>query len=164
MNSNCLVLGTGNPLFGDDQIGILLGQKIAEKFFLPYEEGNSFGFEVLELLENYDAAIICDSIKVHNEEDVGEIFEYCVDDFKNAFHLTSPHTFNLATGLKFAELMNLKMPTKIKIIGIGILTPECFCEELSDALQNKISDISDKVQKISLKWLESIGEFKGGFS
>ena len=61
-----LVLGVGNPLMGDDGIGVELAHRLQERDYGPLvhvEEGGTLGMTLLPLLEDADTVILLDAVK-----------------------------------------------------------------------------------------------------
>ena len=65
--SGILVLGLGNPILGDDAVGIFVAREIkrlaGERTGVTVKEASVGGFDLLDLLEGYRGAVIIDAIK-----------------------------------------------------------------------------------------------------
>ena len=62
-----LVLCVGNPLMGDDGVGVELAKRLQERDYGPLvqvEEGGTLGMTLLPLLEDADTVILVDAVKL----------------------------------------------------------------------------------------------------
>ncbi len=65
-----LVLGVGNPLMGDDGLGVELVKRLTECELDPMvrvEDGGTLGMTLLPLLEDADTVILIDAVKTGAE-------------------------------------------------------------------------------------------------
>ena len=61
-----LVLCVGNPLMGDDGVGVELAKRLQKRDYGPLvhvEEGGTLGMTLLPLLEDADTVILVDAVK-----------------------------------------------------------------------------------------------------
>ncbi|WP_290901659.1 hydrogenase maturation protease, partial [Ferroglobus sp.] len=60
------MLGVGNPLAGDDAIGIEIVKRL-KKLKLPREvdvvEGGTLSFQLINFFDNYDKIVVVDAVK-----------------------------------------------------------------------------------------------------
>ena len=76
-----IILGAGNPILGDDGIGILAAKALSEKLSIPFIECTSSGFELLEKIEGASTVFLCDAVKV----DAEEALRHTVEKFTRRF-------------------------------------------------------------------------------
>ena len=142
-----LILGLGNPILGDDSIGLRVAEAVqlylAER--LPAHpagdpeqtievdvEGNG-GLRLMERLVGYDRAIIIDAICT-GAHPAGSILQLGPDDLPTQ-HSASAHDMTLPTGLRLATTMGLKVPAQITIVAVDAEQVLDFDEHLSPAVE-----------------------------
>lgn len=135
------ILSLGNDLLGDDGIALIVGDELARLLDIENYKTNSFGFNIIENLSGLDEAIIIDAVVI-TDEPVGKILRFDIEYFDKYIHLSSPHTFNLPTAIKFLELYDLK-PKKIFLYGINIKNLLVFSEKISNELNASLQNIVD---------------------
>lgn len=135
-----LILGLGNPILGDDGIGLRVTESLEAELSgqdITISESNASGLGLLDLLVGYDRAIIIDAIQT-KDSNIGGVYRLGVDDLNVTRHATSPHDVNLATALELGKMLNLALPQQISIIAIEI-PPVCtFTEECSPDVEKAI--------------------------
>ena len=148
-----LVLGLGNPILTDDGVGIYVAREL-QKRSLPegvvVEESSLSGFLLLDLLVDYQKAVIIDSIKT-KEGKVGEIYRLTHEALKETVHLTSVHQLNLATILKLGDSMGLSVPGEVVIYAIEVADNQTFSEGCTPLVQKAIPRAVRLVEKELLR-------------
>jgi hydrogenase maturation protease len=118
-----LVLGLGNPVLTDDAIG-LLAVREAERLWggapgVEFREASIAGFDLLELLAGFDAAIIADAIRTGKAKP-GAIHELEPGDLASSSRLVAAHEIGLGTALALGERLGAAMPKDVVILAIEI--------------------------------------------
>lgn len=139
-----IVLGVGNPLCGDDAVGLhvaaLLRQRIRDPDVV-IEESMTGGLPLVERLVGYDRAIIIDSLQ-NSEAAEGEVRRLTVDAFA-ATSASHPHGIDFGTALAHLRKVGAAVPT---IVVIGITIGECqLAEHLSPAVSAAVPRAADAV-------------------
>jgi hydrogenase maturation protease len=137
------IICIGNNILGDDGVSFPVGKKLSKKLNIKVYETNTFGFNIIDIFSNLDEVVIIDAVVIEGM-DPGEVIRFNLKYFDKFMHLTSPHTFNLPTALKYLELYNQK-PEKIFLYGITIKNEFCFSEKLSDKINKKIDKIVNDI-------------------
>ena len=104
-NYRTLVLGLGNPILSDDGIGCHVALAVKEKIERPeidVIDASIAGLDFLDVLADYDAAIIIDAIQT-KEGSPGQIYRFEPDMFVNSCDSNTPHGVNFATAIKLGE-------------------------------------------------------------
>ncbi len=147
-----LIIGLGNPIVGDDAIGIKVVESIRDN--LPtlhktdiFADVSIAGIGLAELFRGYDRVILVDSIQT-GQYSKGTVVNLSKEDFSLASHTSGYHNMDIFTALEFSSRMYNDIPTNIKIIGIEIVNPMEFSDELSLAIQNKFDKIVNQVYQI----------------
>ena len=141
-------MGMGNTLLSDDGIGIIikryLEQKLVDAAEIKFAETSWGGFRVIDLLRNYDYAIVIDSIKTGRVPE-GEIHHLKTDELLPTLRLNSYHDINFITALHLAKKMDYKIPSDIDILAIEIENNYTITENLNPIIRNSILTVSKKV-------------------
>ncbi|MEM2900366.1 MAG: hydrogenase maturation protease [Thermoplasmata archaeon] len=148
-----LVIGIGNPILGDDGLGIHAVRSISEECKgyknLSFKEASIGGLGILEEILDYDKVIIIDAM-VTGKHAVGEIKKLKVEDFSNTKHSTSPHDINFATALEIGKRsMPERIPKEISIyaVEVGNRNIYNFSEELSPEIKESVKKVAKFVKK-----------------
>jgi hydrogenase maturation protease len=149
MNTKTMILGLGNPIFGDDGVGLRvideLKQQIHDKD-ITIEGAELAGLDMLETLSGYDRVIIIDAIQTGGR--VGEIYQLTPDDLKSTVHTGTPHDVNFSTALEFGERTGVKLPSKIDIVAIEIAPNVAFSEELTPEIEKAVPEVVKTVLRL----------------
>jgi hydrogenase maturation protease len=145
-----LVLGIGNELLKDDGIGPKVVRKLQN--FLPrknidYMTSAVGGMETIEILKDYDEAMIIDGIST--EDGIpGTVYLMKYPFNKDSLHLSNAHDISFDMSVKLARRLNVPFPENISIIAIEIVEDREFGEELTPALQERYAEIFSYVAEI----------------
>jgi hydrogenase maturation protease len=136
-----LVLGLGNPILGDDGVGLAVAEAVQEKLISGAAAADSAvevdtecngGLQLMERLIGYDRAIIVDAI-VTGSEQPGTVQRLVAGDLPT-LHSGSAHDVTLPVALRLATRMGLKVPEDIAIIAIEAVNVFDFDEHLTPAV------------------------------
>ena len=134
-----LVLGMGNPILGDDVVGILVAREVEERVGggeVAVVEAGVGGLGLLDIIVGYDKVIIVDSINTGGR--VGEVYRLSPEDFKAANHISSPHDVDFLTAIGLGTRLGLEMPREIVIIAIEIPQVSDFSEGYTPSVEGAI--------------------------
>lgn len=114
------VIGLGNPLMGDDGLGILAAQRLQEEWFLPPEvqvvDGGTWGMNLLPLIDDADALLLIDAIDRNMPP--GTQIVLARDEIPRALALkVSPHQIDLREVIALAELRGT-LPERMIAVGL----------------------------------------------
>ena len=128
-----IILGVGNPICGDDAVGLHVVQQLRRRVDDPdvtIEEAMTGGLPLVERLAGYDRAIIIDSIRDGNAEE-GDVRRLTADAFTSAAD-SHPHGIDFGTALSYLKKISDEVPD---IVVIGVVIGECeLAEQLSPAI------------------------------
>lgn len=131
-----VVVGVGNPLLGDDAVGIEVARELKGKVNADVKTAIAGGLELAEMIAEYDFAVIVDAF-------YGEgVREIEVDDYKET---VANHDISFPSAYRILSRY-VKMP-KVRVIGIGIEKAE-IREELSKNVREAIPVAVEKIIKI----------------
>ena len=143
-----IIIGIGNPLLGDDGVGVLVAQQLRALIHNPkvtIDEAFTGGMNLLDLIRGYDKAILIDTIHRKNKT-FGSIDRYDLSDLPTV-HSHNPHDTSLIEAISLAKnLGDDNIPQQIIIYGVTIHQP-CleFTEEMSPQIREVIPKIIDMV-------------------
>jgi hydrogenase maturation protease len=116
-----IVLGLGNPIWGDDSAGYRIARAVSDGLIhqeVTVQEASIAGLDILELLADYNKAIIIDAIQSNNGQP-GTIYRLELDDIASN-HVTSPHSIDFITALKLGRKLGLPLPESVTIFAIEV--------------------------------------------
>lgn len=153
-----LVLGIGNEILTDDGIGPKLCDFLTNKFKnkpIKFEKLNVGGLEVLEFIQGYETVIFIDAIKTLNGE-IGEVYIYTPDDFKETSHLSNLHDTSFITALELGKSLNFKIPSRMYIVAVEIKEDMVFSEYFTEELAAKYEMIKHKIVNLIYELIPDI--------
>lgn len=127
-----LILGLGNTTLSDDGIGIYILRNLKEHLQhtrCDFQESSAGGLRLLDILPNYDIAVIIDSIKTGKNQP-GYFYQFTMADFQPSdLRPSSGHTISLPTVLELGKQLGYTMPRKVIIYAVEISDNETLREE-----------------------------------
>lgn len=148
-----LVLGIGNPILGDDGVGVHVAQELVKLITddsetITVEDTNTSGLNLLDIITGYEKVVIIDAIITDTDgREIGEIYRLRPEDFAASVHLsTSMHDVNLPTVIEIGKkLMPDAMPSEIVIFAVEVAEVEVFTEEMTAKVKEAVPKILDRV-------------------
>jgi hydrogenase maturation protease len=134
-----VVVGVGNPILGDDGVGIHVARELKGRFDSDVREAYTGGLNLLDLILGYDRAILVDAVYLDDMR-IGEVRVLDMDELGTA-HSTNPHDATLMEAIEISKRMGEgRIPEEIVIVGIRIDRVEEFSDELSIEVQRAIPE------------------------
>lgn len=146
-----LVLGVGNPLMGDDGIGVELAHRLQERDYGPLvhvEDGGTLGMTLLPLLEDADTLILLDAVRTGAPP--GSIVTRGKEELPRHFsNVISPHEIGMKEVLAAAQLCGT-LPRSITLVGVEARHTD-FCRpmsaEVTDAMPRAIALVETLIER-----------------
>jgi len=143
-----IILGIGNPILGDDGIGIHVIRHLKKQIRnndIVLDEAMTGGMNLLDRIIGYDKAILIDAVHI-KEESVGKVKRFLLTDFASV-HSYNPHDVSLIEAIDLSKTLgNTDIPKKIIIIGIVLHEmPLDFTETLSPKVAAAVPKAIDAV-------------------
>ena len=132
-----VVVGVGNPLLGDDAIGLEVAKQLDGRINADVKLAIAGGLELAEMIADYELAVIVDAIE--NMEGVKEID---VDEYEES---VANHDISFPSAYRILSRY-IRMP-KVRVIGIGIKNLE-IKEGLSEEVKKLMPLAIEKVKEI----------------
>lgn len=147
-----LVLGLGNSILSDDNVGLCVAQALRGRFDeqeVTVMESDLAGLGLLDALVGYQRAIIVDSIQT-KEGKPGQIYRLGPEDLMASRHSVSPHDVNLLTALELGKTLELEVPQEVIIIAIEVTDVTTFGEsctpEVAAAIPQAVEIVAREVK------------------
>lgn len=136
------VLGLGNPLMGDDGLGILAAQRLQEEWILPPDvqvlDGGTWGMNLLPIIDESEELILIDAINQDMPPGTQIVLER--EEIPRALAMkVSPHQIDLSEVVALAELRGT-LPQRMTALGLQPERVE-FGAPLSPAVERHIDQL-----------------------
>lgn len=148
MDTQCVVIGIGNPCLQDDRAGVAVAERL-QAMQLPchIEVVCSVGLEVMDRVRGFKRAIIVDACMLGNAP--GSILEVTMDDICSTQALVNSHAITLGATLKTGYLcFPEEMPTELHILLIEVQKIEKFSHQMSPEIEQAVADTVVRVQQL----------------
>jgi hydrogenase maturation protease len=166
--AGALLLGLGNPILGDDAIGVRLAALVAERLAAsggggsggPGGPGGSGGLADLEVIDDCSAGglelleplagrtrvVLIDAI-VTGRAPPGTLHRFTAAALPSTRRLAGPHDADLATALALGRRLGLQLPADEAIAIFAVeIKPACeFRATLSPDLQRAVPALADEI-------------------
>ncbi len=149
-HKNILVLGLGNPVLGDDHIGILLVNDL-QKFDhlrknVHFQVSSQAGLYLLDLLIGFHQVIFIDAI-VDVRARPGTVKVWPLNNQPSYILGSSPHYIGVSSMIAIGKQLNIEMPEDLWLIGITIKEKLQISEQLSNEIRKQYQQILKQVDK-----------------
>lgn len=152
-----VVIGLGNPLVGDDGLGLAaLEQLRARGTYGDVElvDGGTWGLSLLPVIESATRVLLLDAIDAGGSPGTLHILR-CADLPRYLATRISPHEVDLQDVLALAELRGT-LPHETVAIGLQPSRLETGCD-LSEAVRTRLGDLVDAVEQQLATWRAATG-------
>jgi len=146
MDTQCVVVGIGNPYLQDDRAGVVVIERLEqENLACRTEVVYTVGFEVMDKIRGCERAIIVDACMLGNEP--GSILEVGVDDIFSTHALINSHAITLGTTLKTGYLCFPEdMPADIRILLIEVKEIKEFTQQMSPEVEAAVEIVVERIK------------------
>jgi hydrogenase maturation protease len=151
--SQVLVIGLGNPIMGDDGLGIAALERLRESWALPQSvrlvDGGTWGMNLLPLVEDARELLFLDAID--RGRPAGELNVLEREDVPRVLGLKlSPHQIDLREVLALAELRR-GLPARLVAMGLQPARVEMF-DGLSPEVECRMDELLTAVVARLAQW------------
>ncbi|RKQ61767.1 hydrogenase maturation protease [Thermovibrio guaymasensis] len=141
-----IVIGVGNPSFGDDGAGAEVVKELKGKVATCHLLSPSL--EILERVKGYDLAVLVDAVDVGLKP--GEIVEFSVEKGRNRERFGGlTHSLSMEEVITTGyELFPETMPKKVIFIGIQVKEMSPFKGKLSSEVKKAVKKVKERVEEL----------------
>jgi hydrogenase maturation protease len=140
-----LILGLGNPILGDDGVGIAIAREIKERWqgdpSTDVIEASLAGRFLLDLITGYKTVIVADAIITDEKALAGSIYTLSVDDLGTIVNPYASHALDMRTTIELGKRLGYEMPEAIRIYAVEIKENTVFREGLSPEVEAAVSPV-----------------------
>lgn len=150
-----LVLGLGNPLLGDDGVGLYVAQRVqmqvAGHSDIEVAEDYWGGLRLMERLVGFERAVIVDAVCTGGE--AGAVSILSPDDVPTR-HSSSAHDVDFRTALAVGRRMGVRLPRDhdVRIVAIEAADVWTFSEECTPAVRAGIERAVQMIVALLAEW------------
>lgn len=142
-----LVLGLGNPILGDDGVGVRIAEAVQAALpadaAVDVSEACVGGLSLMERMVGYDTVILVDALCV-DQARPGRVRRMDLEDLRrmgSTQHVASAHDTNLLTALEAGRRMSLPLPRVVTLFAVEAERILDFGEELTPAVAGAIPEV-----------------------
>ena len=142
-----LVLGLGNPILGDDSIGLCVARALEGKLnqqSATVMEASLSGLNLLEQLVGFDKAIIIDAIQTRGGK-AGQIYRLEPEAFNTTRRTLASHDVSFTSALELGKKLGLALPRQIVIFAIEVAKIGTFSEQCTQEVESSIPAVVNMV-------------------
>lgn len=146
MDTQCVVVGIGNPFLQDDRAGVVVVERLEQdKVPCRTEVVYTVGFEVMDKIRGCERAIIVDACMLGNEP--GAILDVTIDDIFSTHALVNSHAITLGTTLKTGYLcFPEEMPADLRIMLIEVKDIKEFTQQMSPEVERAVDEVVERIK------------------
>ncbi len=154
MPAGALLLGLGNPILGDDAIGLRLAARVAERLEAAggveglevIDDCSAGGLELLEPLADRTCVVLVDAI-VTGSAPPGTLHRFTAAALPGTRRLAGPHDADLSAALALGRRLGLHLPADEAIAIFAVeIEPACeFRATLSPGLQRAVPALAEAI-------------------
>ncbi|MBI5464459.1 MAG: hydrogenase maturation protease [Ignavibacteriales bacterium] len=133
MCERTLVVGVGNPMRGDDAIGLLVAGQL-RSLSLPEVaiiEHNGDGAALMERWKGFDRVVVVDAVRAEKTPGTVVRFDAGAKPVRAEFATSSSHAFGIGEAIELARMLE-ELPPSLTVLGVvgkefrinGTITPE----------------------------------------
>ena len=148
-----VVIGLGNPLMGDDGLGLAALARLREVWDMPADvelvDGGTWGMNLLPIIEDAERVLLIDAINIGAEPGT----DIVIPRQRLPRYLAtkiSPHQVDLTDVLALAELRGT-LPEQTTAVGLQPASVE-LSDELSDVVRRRLDDLVGRVVRLLASW------------
>jgi len=146
-----LILGLGNPILGDDGVGIAIAREIREGWLadpsIDILEAGLAGRFLLDVITGYRTVVVADAIITDEKALAGSIYSLSVDDLGKAVNPYASHALDLRTTVESGKQLGYEMPETIRVYAVEIKENTVFREGLSREVEAAVVPVARKIMQ-----------------
>lgn len=142
-----LILGLGNPICGDDGVGIRIAEALKDEVAGPQvevAETTAAGLSLLDLMAGYQRIIVVDAIRTQNGVP-GQVYRLGLSDLPGPLHCATLHDVDLATALELGSRLGMEMPREVIIFAVEVADTTTFLEGFTPDVERAVPEVASLV-------------------
>lgn len=146
-SATTVLVGLGNPVRGDDGVGLRVAKAVEALLAASpvprarVATSTRGGFELMELLEGADRAIVVDCLDLPDAVP-GRVRQVSMQDIAGAARLVGSHDIGLPAAVELGRLLGAHMPARVEVYGIEAALEDRIEEGLSPALEEAVEPLA----------------------
>jgi hydrogenase maturation protease len=136
--SGSVVLGVGNPVLGDDGVGLRVADHVrglvAGRPGIEVRESERGGLDLVDLLDGFDVAVVVDAVLAPGVP-AGSVRRLDLADAAATSHLHGAHGVDLAAAVELGRRLGARMPRDVWVVGVTVEDATTLREGLSPPVE-----------------------------
>jgi hydrogenase maturation protease len=134
-----LVLGLGNPLLGDDAVGLHVAQRVAGLVAgwpgVEVDTAGLGGLALMERLAGYHRVVLVDAM-TGGRDPPGTVRRFALTDLPALAlgHVSSVHDMTIQAALALGQRLGMNLPVQVDVVGVEALRVREFTQELTPSV------------------------------
>jgi hydrogenase maturation protease len=144
-----LILGIGNPILGDDAVGILVANELKKRIArsdVEVEATSAISHYLWDIVSGYDKLIIIDSI-ITGKDKAGSIYRLKPEELVKEYLPATSHQLGIIDTLKRGKKLGFSIPDEIVVYAIEVKDNTTFCEICTPEVEKAIPRAVKKIIK-----------------
>jgi len=139
LSATVALLGLGNPVLGDDAVGLHVAAEVARLHTehpvagLTVLTSARAGFELIDLLTGFTHALIVDALDLP-EPTPGRVRRLTLDDVAGSVRLVGAHEMSIGDAFALARTLGIAMPEHVEIFAMEVVSTRTLTEEMTPAV------------------------------
>jgi len=146
-----LILGLGNPILGDDGVGIAIARVIRSRWpadsSIDVLEASLAGRFLLDVICGYQTVVIADAIITGEYTPAGSIHRLTPDDLGTVVNPYASHALDVRTTIELGKQLGYEMPDTIRIYAVEIKENTTFREGLSPEVEAAVAPVARSIME-----------------
>lgn len=151
-----IVIGVGNPLLGDDGVGIRVARELSRQIDgrrgVVVTELYAGGLRLMEAMVGFDRALVIDAM-VTGSCPPGSVRRFAPEELGATRNLRCAHDTSLPAALAMGQMLGLALPGEIGVWGVEA----ACCEEFGEALTPPVAQAVPELVEELVRELEGMG-------
>ena len=145
-----IVIGVGNPLLGDDGVGIRvareLSRRLGDRSGVTVTELYAGGLRLMEAMVGFERALVVDAM-VSGSCPPGTVRRFAPDELGTTRNLRCAHDTSLPAALAMGGMLGLSLPEEIRVWGVEAACCEEFGETLTPPVDRAVPGLVEELAR-----------------
>ena len=156
-----VVLGLGNPVLGDDAVGLHVAAQVEQLQREKPVDGVTVltsaraGFELIDLLAGFTHAVIVDCLEVPDPAP-GRVRRLGLSSVSGSARLVGVHDIGLADAFELARTLRVEMPRTVEILAVDGGSTRTLSEEMTPLVAAAVAPLARAVHARVGEWVRGV--------